>query len=151
MNISAEQVFLRWRPALRQTGGLKTQPCTAQVRQYLLDHQRIFDASDDVHAAAADTTRFDVDIEHPLQALRPAHWCLACNRAGSCWTRCCGLMTAATPGQRHQCSVLTVGCEHAVIALEIQPRFRHQRRQPGDEIQGVLVRYTRQGWGLPKA
>jgi len=47
MNISAEQVFLRWRPALRQTGGLKSQPCTAQVRQYLLDHQRIFDASDD--------------------------------------------------------------------------------------------------------
>ena len=70
--MSAEQVVLRWRSTLRQTGGLKIQPFAAQVGQYLLDHRRVFDASDDFHAATADTARFDVDIEHPLQALRPA-------------------------------------------------------------------------------
>jgi hypothetical protein len=65
-------VVLRWRPALRQTGGLW--PVSAQVCQYLLNHQWVFDAlGNDLHAAAADTTRFDVDIEHPLQALRSAH------------------------------------------------------------------------------
>jgi len=32
------------------------------------DHRCVFDASDDFHAATADTTRFDVDIEHTLQA-----------------------------------------------------------------------------------
>jgi hypothetical protein len=38
---SVKQVVLRWRPALGQTGGLKTQHFTAQVSQYLLDDQRI--------------------------------------------------------------------------------------------------------------
>jgi len=37
--ISAEQVAPRWCPALGQTGGFKVQPFTAQVRQYLPDHQ----------------------------------------------------------------------------------------------------------------
>jgi hypothetical protein len=68
MNISTEQALLRWRPVLTQIGYLKTQPCTAQVRQYLLDHQRIFDASDDLHAAAAATAEFGFHKEHMLQA-----------------------------------------------------------------------------------
>ncbi len=65
--------------ALTQANGRVRQlkSFTAQVRQYLLDHLRIFDARDDFHAATADTTRFDVDVEHPLQTLRPAHRCMA--------------------------------------------------------------------------
>ena len=47
--------------------------------QYLLDHQRVLDAGDDFHAAATDAARFDVDIEYPLQTLRPAHRCMAYN------------------------------------------------------------------------
>jgi hypothetical protein len=39
LRISAKQVVLRWRPALRQTGGLYAQVC-----QYLLNHQWVFDA-----------------------------------------------------------------------------------------------------------
>ena len=50
LRISAEQVALRWRPALRQAGVFETQRFTTQVRQYLLYHQRAFDASDDFHA-----------------------------------------------------------------------------------------------------
>ena len=62
MRVSAEQVALRWRPALRQTGGLWIQSFSAQVCQYLLDHRRVFDAGDDFPATAADAARFDVDI-----------------------------------------------------------------------------------------
>jgi hypothetical protein len=36
-----------------------------KLRQYLPDNHRVFDANDDFHAAAADTTRFVVEIEHP--------------------------------------------------------------------------------------
>jgi hypothetical protein len=32
---------LLWRPAPRQTGGIDTQLFTEQVRQYLLNHQRV--------------------------------------------------------------------------------------------------------------
>jgi len=44
MDISAEQVLLRWRPTLRQADGFDNRHFAAQVRQYLLDHQRIFEA-----------------------------------------------------------------------------------------------------------
>ena len=99
--------------------------------------KRIFDAGDDLHGAAADTADFDVDIEHTLQALRPAHRCPALNRHGCFWPGCCGLMTSATPSRRHQRSVLTVEREHAVISRQIHPRFWHQDCQPGDEVQGL--------------
>ena len=36
----------------------------------LLDHQRVFDAGDDLDAAAASLTGLDVDVEYPLQAQR---------------------------------------------------------------------------------
>ena len=67
LRISTKQVALRWRHALRQTGGPKIQLVTAQVRQDLLNHDRIFDASNDFHAATANSTRFDVNGEHSLQ------------------------------------------------------------------------------------
>ena len=137
MPVSAEQVALRWRPALRQTSGLLIQPFTAQVCQYLLDHYRVFDAGNDFHAAAADTTRFDVNIEHPFQTLRPAHRRMACNRCCVFWPGRFSLVSSATPRRRHQCAVLAVGCEHAVIARQIDPRLRHQRRQPRNEVQGL--------------
>jgi hypothetical protein len=44
LRISAKQVTLRWRPALRQADGFDNRRFTAQMRQYLLNHQRIFDA-----------------------------------------------------------------------------------------------------------
>jgi len=137
MKFSAEQILLRWRPTLRQADGFDNRRFTAQVCQYLLDHHWVFDSSDDFHAAAADAARFDVDIEHPLQALRPAHRCMACNRRCVFSSGCLRLMTSAPPRWRHPRAMLTVGCEHAVIARQIHPRFRHQRRQPRDEVQGL--------------
>ena len=67
------------------------------LNQYLLDHQRIFDAGDDFQAAAADTMRFDADIEYPLQALCPVHRCMACNRCRVFWPGRFGLVTSAAP------------------------------------------------------
>ena len=107
------------------------------MHQYLLDHQRVFDAGDDFHAATADTASFGVDIEHALQALCPAHRYVACDRLGRFWPRCFGLITPAAPGRRHPRSVLTVGREHTVIARQIHPWFGHQRRQMGNEVQGL--------------
>ncbi len=124
MTISAEQILLRWRPALRQTGGLWIQPFSAQVRQYLLNHQRVFDAGGDFHAAAADAAGFDVDSEHPLQTLRPAHRCMADNGCGVFRPGRFGLATPTSPRRRHQRAMFTIGREHAVIARQIDPRLR---------------------------
>jgi len=44
-----------------------------EVREDRLDHRRIFDARDDAHRAAAARAGLDVDAEHALQTLRPAH------------------------------------------------------------------------------
>ena len=46
-----------------------------QVLQDPLDHLRILDAGDDPHPSAAALALLDLDREHPLQALRPAHPC----------------------------------------------------------------------------
>lgn len=66
LRVSAEQVSLRWLPALGQTHVIDTQLLTAQVSQYLLNNQRIFDTGDDFHGTAAFTTRVDVDVEYAL-------------------------------------------------------------------------------------
>lgn len=66
----------------------------------ILISQQVFDASDEFHAAAADITYFDVDIEHTLQALRPAHRCPAFDRPGCFWPECFGLISSATPAWR---------------------------------------------------
>jgi hypothetical protein len=44
-----------------------------EVSEGRLDHHRIFDARDDAHRAAAARAGLDVDTEHALQALCPAH------------------------------------------------------------------------------
>ena len=41
-----------------------------EVREDLLNHERIFDAGDDLNAAATAVAGFDVDLEYALQALR---------------------------------------------------------------------------------
>jgi hypothetical protein len=43
------------------------------VGQYLLDYRRIFDTGNYLDSAAAFTARFDVNIEHSLESLRPGH------------------------------------------------------------------------------
>jgi hypothetical protein len=44
-----------------------------QVRQYLPDDQRIFNAGNHPGPATAGLARFHIDIEYPLEPLRPTH------------------------------------------------------------------------------
>jgi hypothetical protein len=63
---------------------------SAQVSQYRLDYQRLFDAGNGFHVVASDTADLGVKIQHTLQALRqePApgvirgHHCPAFNPHG---------------------------------------------------------------------
>jgi hypothetical protein len=41
--------------------------------QYLLDHHRVLNAGNHLHRATAFTAGLDVDVENPLEALRPVH------------------------------------------------------------------------------
>ena len=59
-------------------------------------------------------------------------------------------MTSAPPRWRHPRAMLTVGCEHPVIARQIDARSRHQRRQPGNEVQ-KLDKIAGSDFVLPKA
>ncbi len=66
----------RWRgrrPARRQPRCVHRARFAGEVREDRLDHYRIFDARDDAHGAAAARAGLDVDAEHALQALCPAH------------------------------------------------------------------------------
>jgi SAM-dependent methyltransferase len=50
------------------------------MHQNLPDHNRILDTGDDPYRPAAGLTGLDVDPEHALEALRPAHGSPACSR-----------------------------------------------------------------------
>lgn len=67
----AKQDSLRGCPALVQLGGFRGGGLFVQVGEYLFDDHWVFDAGDDLHRPAAMATRFDVDVEDTLQALRP--------------------------------------------------------------------------------
>ena len=51
-----------------------------QVIEDFLDDHRVFDTGDDFHGAAARLADLDVDVEYPLEALRPRHGCSPFNR-----------------------------------------------------------------------
>jgi hypothetical protein len=53
--------------------GLRRGRFRIEVSEDLLDHHRILDAGDDAHRPAAHRAGVDVDVEYPLQALRPSH------------------------------------------------------------------------------
>jgi len=88
-----------------------------EVSEDRLDHHRIFDARDDAHRAAAARAGLDVDAEHALQALCPAHRGAPLGRRSRLGPgRTCPAL--APPSIGDQCAVRTVGCEHAVVAGE---------------------------------
>ena len=51
-----------------------------EMRQDALDHRRIFDRGDHFHLTATDLIGFYLNLEHPLQALRPRHRRVAIGR-----------------------------------------------------------------------
>lgn len=60
-------------PGFWANGGLRASGHFVQVIEYLLDDDWVIDGGDDLGFPAADATGFDVDLEHPLQSLRPSH------------------------------------------------------------------------------
>ena len=112
-----------------------------QTVEYLLN-----DAGDDLYRPAADGTGFDIDVEHPLQALRPRHrdvtwrWVLFIGQLG--------LAALAALRRGDPCAELTVGGEHAVEACQIYSGPGDQGRQSGDEVQGLIFNSLRPHFGL---
>jgi len=104
----------------------------------------ILDAGDDLDGAATSLTGFDVDVEYPLQPLRPepapdlirGHGgmafggCAVCCLIGRYW-----LSPPAPPGGCDDCPVLAVGCEDAVEAGEVDAGFWNERSEARDEVQ----------------
>ena len=84
-----------------------------------------------LHRPAAMAARFDVELEHPLQALPPGH--------GRMSRRCRPVrFLARAPAALTRCYLraqVAIGRKHAVKPRQVHARFRHQRRQPRHEIQ----------------
>ncbi len=107
-----------------------------EIGENLLNDHWILDAGDHFDGAAACTTRLNVDIENALQPLRPGHGCATFDRRFLLAVIGRYAFVALPPFRRcHQGTVLTVGRKNAVKSGEVDPRFGHQRRQPGDEAQ----------------
>lgn len=93
-------------------------------------------APDSVEKLAGAVASAQVDLEHPLQALRPGHggtalargWHLGC-------TGTTALVAPAPLGRGDLGAVFTVRGKHAVVAREVDARWGDERRQTGDEIQ----------------
>ena len=91
----------------------------------LADDQRVFNAGNDLHWAAANMAGFDIDAEHALEPLCPGHGGMA---LGGCSVLCFigGLAALAAPGRCDQRPVLAVGCEHAMETGEVDAGFGDQ-------------------------
>ena len=125
----------------------------------LLDHHRVFDAGNHFHGATAFPAGFDVNVEHPFQALRPRH-------AGTTFgrrlriIRSLGLVALAPLSGRHHSTVLAIGGKYTMTkslgmildsfswptkwvgirddtnkSCQIHARLWHQGGQSCDEIQ----------------
>lgn len=109
----------------------------------LLDENRVFDCRDDSHSPAAVLTNLDVDVEHPLETLRPAHGGAAFGaRVVIGLVRC--LAARATLGRRDVCAVSAVGGEHPVVADQVRARgggtsaARRARKSSGSNTTWVV-------------
>ena len=96
----------------------------------------VFDGGDDLDRAATIRTGLHINLENPLEALRPSHRRALlgqCAIFGLGWL--CGLRTPAPAPRRDPSPVRTVRCKYPVEAGQIQARRRDESRQPSDEIQ----------------
>ena len=106
------------------------------MREYLRDHRRVFDAGNDTDITTAVTAGFNVDVEDPLQSLRPGHGCALLSGCLLLCLLCCfDLFACASPGWCYQRPVFAVGREHPMKSGQVDSGFGHQSNQPGDEIQ----------------
>jgi len=103
------------------------------VAQYLVDHHLILDTGNHLGLTSALRAGRHIDVENPLQALRPGHalaplfGCLVfVFLAGAAFT---------TFSRRHLNTVFAVGYEHTMEPGQVDSWLGNQGRQLGDEIQ----------------
>ena len=94
-----------------------------QVRQYLPDDQRIFNAGNHPGPATAGLARFHIDIEYPLEPLRPRHGHMTRNRCLLVWLIGYPWLAPSTPLRRcDQRTMLAVGCDKIAGSDLEQPK-----------------------------
>lgn len=131
-----EQPALWRRSAQWPPGAFRLWRFRTQVGEDLLDDVGILDERDDPHRPAGGRADLDVDPEHRFQALRPSHRGTAFGRCPLLRIRCRGVPASPAPlGRCHPCAVLAVGYKDAVEAHQVDPRFRYQGCQLGNEVQ----------------
>jgi hypothetical protein len=74
---SAEQAGLRRRSTVRQQERSSCRQFFFQVRQDLLNDHQVLDAGNDPGCSSTDSARLNVNLENPLQPLRPGY-CHGC-------------------------------------------------------------------------
>ena len=103
----------------------------AEMVQNPLNHCGFLDAGNDAQAAAALLAGLDVNGEHPLEALCPAHRPLPIG--GRCLAT---LSDSACPGH-NLCPVRARRCEHAMVPGQVRAGFWHQRGEAGNKVLGL--------------
>ncbi len=98
------------------------------MRQYGLDRHRVFDTGDNLELTSAVPAGGNIDIEHPLEPLRPAHSHMGIrgflSRGGL------GLIALASLGWCHLRPMPAVGGEYAMVPGEAAPHPPAGRRFP---------------------
>lgn len=115
-----------------------------QMIQYPLNHRRIFDGGDDLHATAAARAGFNINLEDPLEALRPAYRRALLSRYavfGLGWL--CGLRTPGAMRRRDPGPMEVIGCEYPMKTSQIQARrgtraARRAMKSSGSKITCVV-------------
>ncbi len=102
--------------------------------QYLVDHRLIFDTGYYTGLPATFRTNRNIDVEYPLQALRPDHGLV---QLIGCFVFVFLVDAALAPfGWCHIDSMFAVERKNAVEPGQVDPGLRNQGGQFGDEIQG---------------
>ena len=113
-----------------------------KMSQDPVDGVLLLDASDDFDRPTAATANLNVDIEHALESLGPGHSSMALGRCPY-FRICARLKCLATSGRSDFPAPAVIRRQDAVVAGEIDSRFRHQCCQPCDEIHGVKCHLRR--------
>ena len=124
---SAEQAGLRRRSTVRQQQRCSRRRFFLQVRQDLLNDHRVLDAGNDPGCTSTDSARLNINLENPLQPLRPGHGRMTLNGYLLLLAIRCFALVAFSPFcRRHQRTVFAVRGKHTVKARQIDSGLRHQ-------------------------
>jgi len=104
------------------------------VRQYLLNDDGILNAGNYLSRTTAGSAGLNVNIEHPLQPLRPGHSHMALDGRFLVLILCDFLTTLAPLRWGHQRSVFAIRGEYTMKTCQVDSGFGHQGRQFRDEV-----------------